>query len=643
MQTVTEERYTVRAFVVGVVLSALVVVMSQYSANVLHGSYLSIDHMPAGGIFVFLLLVAVVGLLAKRVSGWFRFSEAELLLVYAMLLVSSSVATMGLGTQLLPMLSGPFYYASLENRWDLLIHPYVHPWFAPRDPEAIVAFYEGLAPGEGIPWGAWLLPLGVWVPFLLTLYFVMICTAVILRGQWVDNERLGFPLTYLPLEMVRRESGKRPLLKNSVMWAGFALPFLIGSLNAFHNYNEQAPKFDLVFSLPIMERLWNLQFRMSFPIIGFGYFISSKVAFGLWFFNLLANISRVVLIKTGIESPENLGPYGAWSTTFKHLGMGALGTLVLYGLWSGRRHLSNVARKALTGATDVDDSKEVLSYRTAFLGWITGVILLAGWLNIGGLPFLIGVAFVVLALLIFVGVLRVVAQGGLPTLIAPSVAPSQIISSVGCQAIGPAGLATLGFTYIWAGDIRTFVMSSAMHSMKLDGELRVRSHRPMFWAIMTAVFIGIVVSSLMVLTLAYEYGGINLEPWYFHGNTRVAYRYIAQKIEFPTEANLLGWTWKGIGAGTMLIIMYLQRNFYWWPIHPLGYAIGANVWTTRLWFSIFLAWAIKGAILKYGGGRFYHSARPFFLGLVLGQYSCAGMWFVIDAITGKVGNVVFWI
>ena len=59
-----------------------------------------------------------------------------------------------------------------------------------------------------------------------------------------------------------------------------------------------------------------------------------------------------------------------------------------------------------------------------------------------------------------------------------------------------------------------------------------------------------------------------------------------------------------------------------------------------IWFSIFLGWLFKMIILKYGGVKAYRAGRPFFLGLVLGQISCAGMWMIIDSITGMVGNYI---
>jgi len=639
------DRYTLKSFLVGCVLSVLVVVMSQYSVNILHASFLSIDHMPAGGIFIFFIFVGLLVPCMESLGTSLRFSRSELILIYVMLLVSSSIATMGLGTQLLSMLAGPAYYANPTNQWDTLIHPHIHPWFSPQDPEAVRTFYEGLNPGEQIPWHAWTKTLALWLPFMVVLYFVMICVGVILRKQWVEHERLSFPLTALPLDMVQEEEGRRsrPFFRTAPMWLGFAIPFFVGSLNALHHYHESFPGVELVKSLPVVHRLWDLEFRISFPIIGFAYFISSKLAFSFWFFNVTAQALWAYFHRTGITTGENMSVFGAWSPIFKHLGMGAIFVLVVYGLWTSRTHLLTVVRNMLPFNSSEDDSEEILSYRASAWGLLVGILLLAAWLHLAGLEFRIAVAFVLLALLIFTAVVRVVAQGGLPTLIAPSIAPSQLVSSIGAGAVGPAGLTVLGYSYIWSGDIRTFVMSSSMHGMKLGNESGARSARPLFWAMMAAVLIGVIGSTVVVMYLAYNYGGLNLQNWYFQGNTRVAFNYIAKMVSSPPSPNMSGWWYKGAGAAIMLGMMVLQRQFYWWPIHPLGFAIGANYWMNKIWFSIFLSWLIKGAILKYGGGKTFRRARPFFLGLVLGQYSCAGFWFLVDIITDTVGNQIFWI
>ena len=59
----------------------------------------------------------------------------------------------------------------------------------------------------------------------------------------------------------------------------------------------------------------------------------------------------------------------------------------------------------------------------------------------------------------------------------------------------------------------------------------------------------------------------------------------------------------------------------------------------RIWFSVFLAWVVKALGLRLGGAWFYTRSRPLFLGLALGQIVAGGLWLLVDAYTGKVGNV----
>ena len=56
------------------------------------------------------------------------------------------------------------------------------------------------------------------------------------------------------------------------------------------------------------------------------------------------------------------------------------------------------------------------------------------------------------------------------------------------------------------------------------------------------------------------------------------------------------------------------------------------------WFSL-----IKSAVLKYGDPSMYLKPRPFFLGLILGQFVTAGMWYGIDCLAGSSHNpVMIW-
>jgi len=46
------------------------------------------------------------------------------------------------------------------------------------------------------------------------------------------------------------------------------------------------------------------------------------------------------------------------------------------------------------------------------------------------------------------------------------------------------------------------------------------------------------------------------------------------------------------------------------------------------------------AVVRYGGGKGYHAAAPFFLGMILGGFVTTGFWALIDLATGQVGHPV---
>jgi len=68
--------------------------------------------------------------------------------------------------------------------------------------------------------------------------------------------------------------------------------------------------------------------------------------------------------------------------------------------------------------------------------------------------------------------------------------------------------------------------------------------------------------------------------------------------------------------------------FYWWPFNPLGYALAVSWTVTVLWFACLVAWLAKSRLLRYGGMKAFVAARPFFIGLVVGEFSISIFWAV---------------
>ena len=635
-------RFTVRSFVVGAALSFFISIAAPYGDSVIMSSWMAGAFSTGGAIFLLFILVAIVNPPLKLIRRGIEFEVTELVTIYIIMIVASSIVAVGLTEHLLPASAGVFYYATPENDWVNLIHPYIPEWISPRDPEYIGYFYEGLPEGETIPWGMWMGPLLYWSSFAIVLYFVMICMMVILRRQWVERERVIYPMIQTPMEMIRDDKSGylAPFFKNPVLWLGFAIPFFIDSAKAFHRYYPFVPDIDLSTSMFILHNTTRIIFDLRFYVVGFVYLIPRDIALAIWSFSLLANVEHGIFNMIGFHSSQIMSLYAyTWASSpyLLHQGMGAIIVFVMLGLWTGREHLKGVLRKAFKNDPNVDDSDEILSYRTAFFGMVLGLLFIGFWLWTTGMPLWIVPIFVFVAFVIFIGMTRVVSEGGMPDMRPPILGSDFVVSGLGTTVLGPKGLVALAYTHVWHGELRTFVMASCANGLKLINVV-VGNRRPLFWAMMLSIVVSLAGSMWMVLNMAYQEGGINLYAWFFGGAPREPFDYITSRVAGALTPNIGGWVATGIGASVMGLLIFIRYRFIWWPIHPIGYVISPVFLINQVWLSVFLAWFFKVVILKYGGAAVFRKTRPFFLGLILGQMVVAATWLTIDYFTGMRGN-----
>lgn len=631
-----QEVVTPRALLIGMVCSLILGVADPYANMIIKGSYLGSNFTPIGVVFLFALVTGVINTVLRSLHPRIALSAGELAVVYIMSLIASAIPSYGLTEVLLPAMAS-MYYATPENKWLQNISPRIKSWLIPQDPEAIRSFFEGLPQGQSIPWKVWFVPLAAWLSFVLVLYFVIFCITVILRKQWIERERLVFPLVKLPTEMIAQEdagtSRLSPFFKNRLMWMGFAIPFLLNSWNSIHNYIYFFPTIDLAQTLTMFNGKLALPLQFTYPLIGFGYLLSLEVAFSLWFFFLLSRIQGLVNATFGIDIAGNTTLPGTYQA------FGALVTLVLFGLWVARGHLKDVWRKAFRGDPTVDDSDESLSYRTACLGVGLGVLFLMAWLMVIGMSVWVALVLLFFVFIVFIGFARIVAEGGV--IFAETMIPQEfMIDGFRSSLLGPQNLVGLGLTKFWLTHTRTLIMPSMANSLKLADAADIRNPRALAWATGAAIIASLVGSIYGVMYLAYEYGGINLN-WHFFGELQQGrFDYFSSALT-STESPFLRWMFFGIGAGMMWFLMVLRQRFIWWPLHFIGFPVGASAPLAASWFPIFIAWMLKGLILKYGGIKTYRTMLPFFLGLILGEFVGDGMWVIIDGLTGITGHVIF--
>jgi hypothetical protein len=638
----TTSSFSLKGLLLGTVLCLVIGVVAPYFV-VFKYHWIGFNASSPGVIFFFAAIIIiniVVGFLSQR----FGLSKADLILIYCMLLMAVTVPTWGLMFFLIGTIVYPYYYDTPENRFAELFHDIIPAWIVPQDLRAIKGYYEGIPKGEEIPWEAWFEPLGYWFALIVAMGFMLICVSAILHRQWSQHERLAYPMMQMPIGMLEdgdsSTSRIAPLFKSKLMWIGFLIPFVLLSLKGLNLFYPAVPEINLGGSLQLFRGTLSLPISVTFAYIGFLYLASLDLSFSIWFFYVLCRLQEGTFNILGIATTEKLSAYEAYpqAADLTHQQTGAVIVFVLFGLWAARYHLRDVLAKAWNpGRSDIDDSQELLRYRTAVIGFAASFVFVGAWLWRSGVPLILVPILLVVSLLFFILVARVVATAGVPSARSPIVPAYFLISGFGTSMLGAKGLVALTFTFIWQGESRTSPMVACSNGLKL-AELVKGSKRILFWGFIIALVTSLAASAYTTLSMAYAYGAINLNLLGVAGGH--GWPYTAPTILAMPEANMRGWLFKGIGGVIQGLLMWAQMRWFWWPLHPIGFTIAVGWLTSSIWFSALIAWLLKAIILHVGGGKLFQTLKPLFLGLILGEVMVGGVWAIIYSLTVENGRVL---
>lgn len=651
-------RIGLRAVLLGALAVAALGWLVPYSDLKLQGTWIACCHLPIGVFALELFFILGLNTLLRLTVPRYALRAGELITIYAMMLVGSGIPSFGLTEYLFPTLAGVRYFASVENKWEATFFQYIPHWIAPTDHRAVVRFFEGLHPGETLPWGAWVTPMVWWTALAAILFFLMVCVSAIFRRQWIENEHLIFPLVQLPLDMVSElESGVLPpFFRNRLMWLGAAIPLLIHSWNGFHRYYPVVPEIPLSRGLNAYfrghpwDRIGLIIIWCHFSIIGFSYLLSSELSFSLWFFFVLFNLESVALAALGVQVPpipnyptrpeaalQMLGAFGVLFGYMAYLVRGHVGHMLqtTFGARTGTGQASRLPRG------QADDREEPLSYRTTLWGLGIGTALFVLWCSQAGMNGWFALSSLGLFFVTAVVLTRLVSEGGLLFIQAPF-RPTDIYQTfTGLRWVPVRNLVAASFTErVFMFDLRTFLMPSLMDSYKLAHECGLHLRRLMP-ALALAMAVSVLSSYHACLTTCYREGAVTLSGWFCLYSPQQPWQTLVSWIDSPQPPNPMSIAFVGLGAVVTLGLSWARMQFPWWPFHPLGYAMGPSWPLIQLWFSIFVGWLMKTILMRYGSGRSYRRARPFFLGLVVGEFLAAAIWVAVSAVTRTRGHRFF--
>ncbi len=574
-----------------------------------------------------LLNLALVRLCPKR-----ALSQAELMTVYVVLVLASTLCSHDFLQVFTPMVTFPVWHASPENRWAELILPYLPKWLIVTDESAV----RGLAEGQTDPyrWSlllAWIVPLFWWTTFILALMGALIFLNLIFRQQWTEKERLSYPVIQIPMEITGRLTA---LLKSRLFWYGFAITAIIDLINGFHAIKPTVPEIPIVkafeFRDYLVERPWSsiagTEINLYPFAIGLCFFLPTDLAFSCWFFFLFWRMEIVLTTAIGVRDLPGF-PFVNEQSAGGYIG------LCVLALWLSRRHLAGVVRRVLGRSGGIDDSNEPISYRKAILGLAFCVCYLIGFGAKAGASVWVLVIFFAIFFAYSIAIARMRAELGPPAHDLHAAGPGELMfDAMGTKGAGTGNMTVFSLFWWFNRAYRAHVSAHSLEGFKV-AERTGMSARRLLIAMIVAIVFGLICSYWSLLHSLYVHGyagrpagqAFAQETWFrLNSWTRVV-----------REPNVPAVIAIGVGLLFSLFLAAMRMKFAGFAFHPGGFASSSSWSMSKLWFCMFIGWLAKWLITRYGGARAYRRAIPFFIGLVMGEFVVGSCWSIWGAAVGK--------
>ena len=554
-----------------------------------------------------LLLLVLFNLGLRYLAPDLQLGQGELLAVYAMVCTASAISGHGMMQIVVSLIGHVFWYASPENDWQDLVLPYLPTWLTVADKQVLSGYYEGrssLYQIEHIK--AWIVPVLSWSSFIFALVFSMLCINLLLRKQWVNVEKLSYPIVQLPYRIITQPV---TLFKNKQLWIGLTIAGGIDLLNGLSYLYPVLPSLPIKLQLLSLfeEKPWSALggIPISFYplVIGLAFLIPLDLSFSCWFFFWFWRMERV------------FGSMMGWTQTgFPFLTEQSTGgyiALCLIALWASRSYIKGVIQLAINQKRDT---------------------------NYAGMSIWVITIFFTIYLALEISITRMRAELGTPVHDLHYAGPDILLSkAIGTKALGPRNLSM--FSMLW-------FLNRAHYSDVMPHQLEALKMVDMVEADKKGILSTLVLISLVAipfffwlfLDVCYQTGMEKRVYWFGWE----AYNRLGAWLTHPLEANLSATAFVGLGFLSTIGIAIMRSQFLWFVFHPAGYAI-SNSWGMDVcWLPIFISWAIKSILLRRGGFKIYRRAIPLFMGLILGEFIIGLLWSSIGLIFG-LDTYVFWV
>jgi len=659
---------TVRAVCIGLFFGVLINLGMLYNDYYLHNTPFMLNHLPTVGMAVLMALI-LVNTAKLGLTGRPGLSRGELLLVWGMVGVAGGIGATGFGRGVPGFAAGPAYFATAANEYGRYLLDILPNWMlVSKDPEsrALVWYFEGLPRGRSVPWTEWLVPLLSWGAFGLGMYSVMLAMTSVFQNRWAREERLTFPIIYVPLEMTREPAPGRlvnDFFRNPVTWAGVLIPVAIYMINGLRNAFPSLPYFSMGIDLSNLfpDRPWS-EFNLDwagiyFPIVGLSFLLTTEVSFSIWFFYILFHLSFVLVAVVGAQ-----GGGGFWGNWWMNVAVfetsGAMVAFATILCWMARKNIARWFQRALSRATDPE--WDIFPPRLALYLLLGGMAVLVGWVRLAGASWWTAGAGILLFVCEILVLTRLVAEAGLLMIGTEANSDDFLMGIAPASWVGGKAAAVyVQLRGAFMCDMRETIMPYFMNGVQAVSASGVTREGapPVSEAYrrasrVLAVFALTVIVSLFAamygrISTAYKYGATGGDIAYSYDKQYWNYGKAAKFQKNPPNYRyiIVGNTrivpvtvaHTAVGAAVTWVLVFLRGRFLWWPLNPVGYLMCASWGIGWAWFSVFLGWLAKAVVMTFGGAAAYRRILPFFLGLILGHAVIATFWTVVSMVTGMPG------
>jgi hypothetical protein len=654
--------FTLRVVVIGLAMLFVMSVLSYEMRSL--GYFFGISFEPIAHAFNFvyapnmaaivpmMLIIVIINPILLRLRKKFMFSTKELVLINVIAGIGGLAIQLTYSLMLYApvVLTANAIYNGTGIWSDAGILEDLSPLAFINNPKFVLLIGKG---GNPVEWRIWFVPLLTWFFFLGTAFFVNMCMAVLVRRRWTEREHLTFPVAKFQLALIKGKTGfedsngnAQSIWSNKLLWLGF----IIGGLWCFpHTFSRFFPGVPSISNEALSKLTDNfighneiLKTAIGFGkpaiyplLLGFLWYVPLEMLFSIWFFSSLSFWIFVVLLKSGATwSGLLVGDLYKQLEVLRLTGLGATVALSLIYLWNQRIELKTIIT-GIFSRSDLDDKDESMSYRTAVLGAILGTVFLVFFANM-----ILKVSLVWALLYILIVVAGSLAVGRIR---ADSGAVHQGI--VGHEFLGtyfPKAFGNRFFSYntLRGMGLMNMISFSAvvatpatlLEGWRMGDEVGV-PRKTVKKAFYFAIAAGYVIVTLYSLPLLYKHGrdllvgAGHFGTWI--GPSSVWPHVLLDRSRTEIASQFSYVLWPVISAIVVFVLGYLRSTYVWWPLHPVGWAVGFTRYNA--WFktgAIFI-WCIKFVVYRYGGMQLFKKLTPIFIGIALSEIAQAFLYIIL--------------